>query len=74
MSNDKGGVLKNNAKKCPHCGSTSTLPISYGLITDEAQEENAKEEKYVWGGCVIRMGASPNDYCNDCNKSFGTIG
>ena len=74
MSNDKGGVLKNNAKKCPHCGSTSTLPFSYGLIPDEVHQENAKDEKYVWGGCVIRMGASPDDYCNDCNKSFGTIG
>ena len=71
MSNDKGEVLKNNAKKCPHCGSTSTLPIAYGLIPDEVHQENAKEEKYVWGGCVIRRGASPSDYCKDCNKSFG---
>ena len=44
MSNDKGELLKNTAKKCPHCGSTSTLPIAYGLIPDEVQQENAKEE------------------------------
>ena len=70
----KEEILENNKKECPHCGSASTLPISYGLISDEAHEENAKERKWVWGGCVIRMGASPDDYCNDCNKSFGTIG
>jgi hypothetical protein len=74
MSKEKEEVLESTKKKCPHCGSTSTLPISYGLIPDEVHEENAKDEKYVWGGCVIRMGSSPNDYCNDCNKSFGTIG
>ena len=57
MSNDKGEILENNAKKCPHCGSTSTIPYKYGLILDEVHQENAKEEKYVWGGCVIRRGA-----------------
>ena len=71
MSKDKEGVLENNQKKCPHCGSTLTIPIAYGLISDEIHQENAKEEKYVWGGCVIHRGASPSDYCKDCNKSFG---
>ena len=70
MSNDKRGVLKNNAKKCPHCGSTSTLPIAHGLIPDEVQQENAKDRKWVWGGCVIRAGGN-TDHCNDCGKSFG---
>ena len=70
MSNDKGEVLKNNAKKCSHCGSTSTLPIAHGLMTDEAIQENAKDRKWVWGGCVIHEGGN-SDYCNDCNKSFG---
>ena len=63
--------MKNNTKKCPHCGSVSTIPFSYGLIPDEIHQENAKEEKYVWGGCVIHSGTSPSDYCKDCNKSFG---
>jgi len=72
MSNDKGGVLTNNKKKCPHCGSISTLPFAYGLISDEVHQENAKEEKYVSGGCVISS-TSPSDYCKDCNKSFGSI-
>ena len=70
MSNDKGEVLKNNAKKCPHCGSTSTLPIAHGLMTDEAIQENAKDRKWVWGGCVI-SNLSPTDYCKDCKESFG---
>ena len=73
MSNDKGEVLKNNAKKCPHCGSTSTLPIAYGLMSDEAHQENANEEKYVWGGCVIHIDSSPSDYCNNCKKHFGGV-
>lgn len=70
MSNDKGGILKNNAKKCPHCGSTSTLPIAHGLMSDEVHQANAKDRKWVWGGCVIHEGGN-SDYCNDCNKSFG---
>ena len=70
MSNDKGEVLKNNAKKCSHCGSTSTLPIAHGLMTDEAIQENAKDRKWVWGGCVIHVGGD-TDHCNDCGKSFG---
>ena len=74
MSNNKGEALKNNANKCSHSGSTSTIPFSYGLIPDEVHQENVKEEKYVWGGCVIHIGTSPSDYCKDCNKSFGSIG
>ena len=70
MINDKGGELKKNAKKCPHCGSTSTLPIAYGLMSDEVMQENAKDRKYVWGGCVI-SNLSPTDYCKDCKESFG---
>jgi hypothetical protein len=65
--------MKNYKKKCSHCGSTSTLPIAYGLLSDEVQQENAKEEKYVWGGCVIHINSSPTDYCNDCKKSFGVL-
>ena len=70
MSNDKGGELKNNKKECPHCGSTSTLPIAHGLIPDEVHQENAKDRKWVWGGCVIHVGGD-TDHCDDCGKSFG---
>ena len=70
MSNDKGGVLENHKKKCPHCGSTSTLPIAHGLMSDEAIQENARDRKWVWGGCVIHVGGD-TDHCDDCGKSFG---
>ena len=70
MSNDKGEILKNNAKKCPHCGSKSTLPIAHGLIPDEVHQENARDRKWVWGGCVIHVGGD-TDHCDDCGKSFG---
>ena len=63
--------MENNKEKCPHCGSTSTLPIAYGLMSDEAHQENAKDRKWVWGGCVIHSGSSASDYCKNCNKSFG---
>ena len=71
MINDKGGALEKNKKKCTICGSTSTLPIAYGLMSNEALQENAKERKYVLGGCVIHSGTSATDYCKDCKKSFG---
>jgi hypothetical protein len=66
----KEEILENNKKECSHCGSASTLPISYGLIPDEVHEENAKDRKWVWGGCVIKVGGN-TDHCNDCGKSFG---
>jgi hypothetical protein len=39
-------------------------------MTDEAIQENAKDRKWVWGGCVIYKGGN-SDHCNDCGKSFG---
>ena len=40
------------------------------LCPDEVHQENAKDRKWVWGGCVIHEGGD-TDHCNDCNKSFG---
>ena len=60
-------------KNCPHCGSSSITPISYGLKTDEAIEENAKESNWVWGGCVMRVdsnGGLKTHYCSDCKESY----
>ena len=65
--------MTNNNKNCPHCGSSSIMPISYGLKTDEAIEENAREKKWVWGGCVMREdvnGGLKTHYCSDCNESY----
>ena len=60
----------NNIKKCPYCGSSSTLPIAYGYISDEIHQENNKNKKWAWGGCVIREGHN-TDHCTKCAKSFG---
>jgi len=70
MSKEKEEVLESTKKECPHCGSTSTLPIAHGLIPDEVHQENAKDRKWVWGGCVIHVGGD-TDHCDDCGKSFG---
>ena len=69
MSKEKEEVLESTKKECPHCSSTSTLPISFGLIPDEIHQENAKDRKWVWGGCVIRAGGN-TDHCYDWCKSF----
>jgi len=63
--------MKPQRKKCPNCGSTSTLPIAYGLMSDESHQENAKKIEWVWGGC--RLGSLGTDYCNDCKKCFGDV-
>ena len=60
-----------NEKKCPHCGSTSTLPIVYGLMSDKAHQENAQNKEWVWGGC--KYGQLGTDHCNDCGKNFGKV-
>ena len=60
----------NNIKKCPYCGSSSTLPIAYGYISDEIHQENNKNKQWAWGGCVIREGHN-TDHCTKCAKSFG---
>jgi hypothetical protein len=39
--------MESKVKKCPHCGSTSTLPIAYGLMRDEAHKENAKKKEWI---------------------------
>ena len=61
--------MTKQATKCPHCGSTSTLPIAYGLISDEAHQENTKNKKWTWGGC--KFGSQGTDYCKDCGENFG---
>ena len=63
--------MKLQNKKCPHCGSTSTLPIAYGLISDEGHKKNNESREWVWGGC--KLGSQGTDYCNDCGKKFGEV-
>lgn len=33
-------TMANQKNKCPHCGSTSTLPIAYGYMADEVHKKN----------------------------------
>jgi|SaaInlLV_10m_DNA_3_1039740.scaffolds.fasta_scaffold53930_2 hypothetical protein len=36
--------MTNQKKKCLHCGSKSTLPIAYGLMSDEVHKKIANQE------------------------------
>jgi len=63
--------MNNQATKCTHCDSTSTLPIAYGLISDEGHQENTVKKEWVWGGC--KFGAIGTGHCNDCGKNFGEV-
>jgi hypothetical protein len=61
--------MTNQRKNCPHCGSTSTLPIAYGLISDEGHKKNNESREWVWGGC--KYGQNGTDHCNECGENFG---
>lgn len=61
----------NQRKKCPHCSSTSTLPIAYGFMSDESHKKNAELKKWVWGGC--KYGQIGTDHCNECGENFGEV-
>jgi len=37
-------------KKCTQCGSSNTLPLKFGLISDEIHQENNKNREWAWGG------------------------
>lgn len=63
--------MTNQRKKCPHCGSTSILPIAYGYMADEVHKKNNKSRKWVWGGC--KYGAIGTDHCGNCGENFGEV-
>ena len=63
--------MTNQKKKCPHCDSTSTLPIAYGLMSNEVHKKNNESREWVWGGC--KFGSNGTDHCNDCGKNFGEV-
>ncbi len=63
--------MKSKIKKCPHCGSTSTLPIAYGLISDEGHRKNNESREWVWGGC--KYGQLGTDHCKECGENFGEV-
>ena len=61
---------ENKSKKCPECGSFSTIPYAYGLLSEEAHKKKSEEGEYIWGGCVI-YNDRPSNYCKNCKESFG---
>ena len=57
-----------SAGVCPFCGSTTTLPILYGLPGPE-MERQAWWGEVVVGGCVVTLG-DPDRRCVDCGYEF----
>lgn len=54
---------------CPACGSTSTVPIVYGMPGPHAKQR-ADRGQIALGGCVVEDDA-PAWTCRDCNHSWG---
>ncbi|WP_296962425.1 hypothetical protein [uncultured Dialister sp.] len=44
---------------CPKCGSVHTVPILYGLLTEEAIKE-VEKGKAAMGGCMVSREALIN--------------
>ena len=61
---------KNRKKEihCPKCGSAKTVPIFYGLLTEEAIKI-VKEGKAAMGGCMVSSD-SPRRKCLDCGHRW----
>ncbi len=59
---------KRNKPTCPKCGSTTVLPILYGLPAAEAVEE-AKRGEIALGGCCI-SDDSPQWHCSRCEHDW----
>ena len=64
---------KHRGKKCPECGSDSTMPIVYGLIDDPEAIKQIEDGEFSTGGCCIEED-SPKWRCRECDKEFGKIG
>ena len=67
--------------KCPHCGSTNTARILYGMPAfDDDLQSKLDSGKVVLGGCLIQMIekdgqtiiVNPDRKCNDCGTEFST--
>lgn len=61
--------------KCGFCGSTDTVPVSYGLLSsdvrgnkekyDKAVKELEEKENVKYGGDIVRKNTM---YCKSCKK------
>ena len=58
----------DDAKTCPRCGSEQTVPLIYGMPTDEAAEE-ARRGEVALGGCVVFPDA-PDHTCRNCGYEW----
>lgn len=54
--------------KCPRCGSTSVVPILYGMPSHEAREA-AERGELVIGGCEVEIG-QPSHACRACGHRW----
>ena len=58
-------------RKCPHCGSSDTADILWGLpVFSEELEKAVADRTIVLGGCCISEN-DPSFHCNACGKNFG---
>ena len=51
--------FKKKEIPCPKCGSVHTVPILYGLLTEEAIKE-VEKGKAAMGGCMVSREALIN--------------
>ncbi len=67
---------KEGQPVCPHCGSTDTARILYGMpAMDDELDRKIEAGKITLGGCIIHVdengnAISPDRKCNECNKEF----
>jgi predicted RNA-binding Zn-ribbon protein involved in translation (DUF1610 family) len=64
-------VHKESKRQCPSCGSHEVVPILYGLLTPEA-EEDVKAGKVALGGCIV-SGRDPAWRCKECRHEWGKL-
>ena len=68
----KGDIYRGQGiLMCPHCGSTDTSRIWYGLpkMTKKDLRKLDNNEIHL-GGCCI-FDDSPSHYCYTCERDFG---
>ena len=71
-ANGKRRMAKTMSRiKCPHCGSTNTARIQYGMpVINEKLIADIDAGKICLGGCCI-SDYDPTRHCNECNNDFG---
>jgi hypothetical protein len=52
---------------CPACGKKTGQQIRYGNY------DNYQPEKYIYGGCIVRLAESPEFGCLACEHRWGVL-